>query len=94
LRTRTGREYPYLILDGRYEKVREQGTVRSQAMLVAIGIKRERRRCVFGGELANRESITSLKDLLLNLRQRGLHGVVFVVSGDHAGLRGAIAEMC
>src|SRR5579864_4950844 len=33
-----GEEYPYLILDARYEKVRESGTVRSQAVLVAIGI--------------------------------------------------------
>ena len=30
--------YPYLILDARYEKVREDGAVRSQAVSVAIGI--------------------------------------------------------
>jgi putative transposase len=86
-------EYPYLILDARYEKVRESGTVRSQAVLVAIGINREGRRCVLGVELASRESTTSWKDLLLGLRQRGLRGVEFVVSDDHAGLRRAIAEM-
>jgi transposase-like protein len=32
--------YPYLILDARYEKVREDGAVRSQAVLIAIGILR------------------------------------------------------
>lgn len=48
--------YPYVILDARYEKVREDGTVRSQAVLVAIGINHEGRRCVLGVELANRES--------------------------------------
>jgi len=37
-------DYPYLILDARYEKVREQGTVRSQAVLVAIGVNWEARR--------------------------------------------------
>jgi len=88
-----GEEYPYLILDARYEKVRESGTVRSQAVLVAIGINREGRRCVLGVELANRESATSWKDLLQGLRQRGLRGVEFVVSDDHAGLRRAIAEV-
>jgi len=88
-----GEEYPYLILDARYEKVRESGTVGSQAVLVAIGINREGRRCVLGVELANRESTTSWKDLLLGLRQRGLRGVEFVVSDDHAGLRRAIAEV-
>src|ERR1043166_1155446 len=31
-------EYPYLVLDARYEKVREDGVVRSQAVQVAIGI--------------------------------------------------------
>jgi putative transposase len=30
--------YPYLILDARYEKVREDGVVGSQAVLIAIGI--------------------------------------------------------
>jgi len=88
-----GEEYPYLILDARYEKVRVSGTVRSQAVLVAIGINREGRRCVLGVELANRESTTSWKDLLQGLRQRGLRGVEFVVSDDHAGLRRAIAEV-
>ena len=85
--------YPYVILDARYEKVREDGTVRSQAVLVAIGINGEGRRCVLGVELANRESASSWKEFLLGLRQRGLRGVEFVVSDDHAGLRGAIAEV-
>ncbi|PCK88054.1 IS256 family transposase, partial [Rhizobium sophoriradicis] len=30
--------FPYLILDARYEKVREAGVVRSQAVLIAVGI--------------------------------------------------------
>lgn len=86
-------EYPYLIVDARYEKVRESGAVRSQAVLVAIGINREGRRCVLAVELANRESTSSWKELLLGLRRRGLRGVEFVVSDDHAGLRRAIAEV-
>src|ERR1051326_77258 len=52
-------EYPYLILDARYEKVREDGVIRSQAVQVAIGINQDGRRCVLGVELANRESTTS-----------------------------------
>jgi transposase-like protein len=39
-------EYPYLILDARYEKVRENAVIRSQAVLVAIGIDWEGRRQV------------------------------------------------
>jgi len=55
--------YPYLILDARYEKVREAGVIRSQAVLVAIGIDWEGRRNVLGVDPANRESGTSWKDL-------------------------------
>ncbi|HVI78248.1 MAG TPA: IS256 family transposase [Candidatus Acidoferrum sp.] len=85
--------YPYLILDARYEKVREDGAVRSQAVLVAIGINWEGRRNVLAVELAQRESASSWRDLLVSLRQRSLQGVEFVVSDDHAGLRRAIQEV-
>jgi len=85
--------YPYLILDARYEKVREDGSVRSQAVLIAIGINWEGRRSVLAVELASRESASSWKQLLTSLRQRSLHGVEFVVSDDHSGLRRAIQEI-
>jgi putative transposase len=85
--------YPYLVLDARYEKVREEGSVRSQAVLVAIGINWEGRRNVLAVELAERESATSWRNLLMSLRQRSLQGVEFVVSDDHAGLRRAIQEV-
>jgi putative transposase len=85
--------YPYLILDARYEKVREDGAVRSQAVLVAVGISWEGKRSVLAVELASRESVSSWKELLTSLRGRSLHGVEFVVSDDHAGLRRAIPEV-
>ena len=43
--------------------------------------------------MANRESQSSWKDFLLRLKRRGLSGVEFVVSDDHAGLKKAILEM-
>jgi putative transposase len=52
-------DYPYLILDARYEKIREDGVIRSQAVLVAIGINWDGRRCVLAVEMANRESQSS-----------------------------------
>lgn len=90
---RLDEEYPYLILDARYERVRENGTIHKRAVLVAIGINWDGRRCVLGVELANRESISSWKEFLLELRRRGLTGVELVVTDDHAGLRAAIAEV-
>jgi putative transposase len=85
--------YPYLILDARYEKVREDGAIRSRAVLVAIGINWEGRRNVLAVDLANRESHSSWKDFLLDLRKRGLREVECVVSDDHAGLKKAIQEV-
>ena len=90
---RLDEEYPYLILDARYERVRENGTIHKRAVLVAIGINWDGRRCVLGVELANRESISSWKEFLLGLRTRGLTGVELVVTDDHAGLRASIAEV-
>jgi transposase-like protein len=90
---RLDEEYAYLILDARYERVRENGTIHKRAVLVAIGINWDGRRCVLGVELANRESISSWKEFLLGLRKRGLAGVELVVTDDHAGLRAAIAEV-
>ncbi len=43
-------------------------------------------------ELANRESASSWRDLLVGLKERGLEGVQFVVTDDHEGLRAAISE--
>jgi putative transposase len=85
--------YPYLVLDARYEKVREDGVIRSQAVQIAIGINDEGRRQILAVELANRESQTSWRDVLLELKSRGLRGVEFVVSDDHPGLKRAIAEV-
>jgi putative transposase len=85
--------HPYLILDARYEKVREAGVIRSRAVLIAIGINWDGRREVLAVELANRESESSWREFLLRLKTRGLNGVDFVVTDDHAGLRRAIEEL-
>ena len=86
-------EFPYLILDARYEKVREDGVIRSRAVLVALGVDWEGRRQVLGVELANRESATSWKEFLLKLKSRGLRGVTLAITDDHAGLKRSLAEV-
>ena len=86
-------EYSYVILDARYERVRQEGIISSRAVLVAIGVDWEGRRQVLGVELANRESSSSWKEFLLRLKSRGLRGVLYVVSDDHPGLKSAIAQV-
>ena len=90
---RLEQDYPYLIMDARYEKVRIDGVIRSQAVLVAVGINWEGRREVLGVELANRESRSSWKSFLEALRKRGLRGVELAITDDHAGLVKAIQEV-
>ena len=85
--------FPYLILDARYERVREGGVIVSQAVLIAVAVDWEGRRQILAVDLANRESRSSWRDFLLGLRKRGLTGVEFVVSDDHAGLKAAIRKV-
>ena len=85
--------YPYLILDARYEKVRINGIVQNQAVLIALGVSWDGRREVLGVELAPRESNSIWKDFLVGLKERGLHGVEFVVSDDHCGIRTAVSTI-
>jgi putative transposase len=85
--------FPYVILDARYERVREGGVIVSRAILVALGIDWEGRRQVLAVEYANRESQSSWRDFLVHLKDRGLHDVRFAVSDDHPGLKAAIREV-
>jgi len=86
-------EFPYVILDARYERVREEGNIVSRAILVALGIDWEGRRQVLAVEYAQRESLNSWKEFLLKLKERGLRGVRLVVSDNHPGLEGAVREV-
>lgn len=82
-------EIRYLILDARYEKVRDNGVVRDAAVLSAIGIGVDERRRLLGVSCALSESEVHWRTFLDHLIKRGMRGVQFVVSDDHAGLRAA-----
>jgi transposase-like protein len=81
--------YPYLILDARYEKVRRDGVVLDCAVLLAIGIDASGHRSILGLSVALSEAQTHWRDFLSSLQERGLHGTLFIVSDDHAGLQAA-----
>jgi putative transposase len=84
--------YPYLIIDARYEKVRRGGEVVSQGVLVAVGISAAGYREVLGAWVADSESEASWGAVFGELKQRGLRGVRYVVSDDHAGMVKAIGR--
>lgn len=86
--------YPYLWLDARYEKVRDdQGRVVSMALAVAYGVSETGEREVLGLEVCESEDHAFWKHFLDSLRDRGLDGVKLVCSDAHRGLTRAISEV-
>ena len=83
-------EYPYLVLDAHYEKVRKNGSVVSCAVFTAIGIDADGRREILGVSVCLSEAETHWRAFLKSLKKRGLSGVKFVVSDDHDGLKAAL----
>ncbi len=88
-RTRRLGQVRYLVLDARYEKQRDGGVVRDAAVLSAIGIGPDGRRRVLGVSTALSEAEVHWRAFLDSLIARGMRGVEFIVSDDHAGLRAA-----
>jgi putative transposase len=84
--------WEYLMLDARYEKVRVDGKVISQAVLVTVGFTGEGRREVLDWRVADSESEQSWGGVFRSLKDRGLAGVKLVVSDAHRGIRSAIAR--
>ena len=88
-RSRPLGECKYLFVDARYEKMRHGGVVRDIAVLSAIGIGPDERRRVLGVSVALSEAEVHWRDFFKSLHARGLRGVEYIVSDDHAGLHAA-----
>jgi putative transposase len=84
-----GQTYPYLKVDARYEKVRVEGKVISQAVLVAMGFTHEGKREILDWRLADSESESSWSTMFRELKDRGLCGVKLLVSDAHRGITAA-----
>jgi putative transposase len=85
--------YPYVWLDATFVKVRENGRVISQAIVIAIGVTAGGEREVLGLDVGPSESGAFWLAFLRNLVARGLSGVQLVVSDAHSGLKMAIASI-
>lgn len=86
-RTRPLGRVPWLILDATYERVRVDGVVRSCAVLVATGVTEDGHRSVLGVSVSLSEAEPHWRVFLRSLKERGLHGVEYIVSDDHEGLK-------
>jgi transposase-like protein len=83
-------EYPYMHIDARYEKVRVDGRVVSQAVLVAVGFTSEGRREILDWRVGDSESEETWGDLFGQLKDRGLKGLRLLTSDAHGGIMAAM----
>lgn len=82
-------EMVYLLLDARYEKIRQDGEVREAAVLIAVGIDPSGHRKVLGVSISLGEHEVHWRTFLESLVKRGLRGVKLITSDDHSGLKAA-----
>ena len=85
--------YPYVWLDATFLKVRENGRVVSQAVVIAIAVRSSGEREVLGLDVGPSEDGAFWLAFLRSLVARGLSGVQLVTSDAHEGLKGAIAAV-
>jgi len=85
-------DYPYLIVDARYEKVRSGGRVVSKGILIVLGINERGMREILSVEIADTENATTWSDIFKRLKKRGLKGVLLVTSDDHEGIKAAVGR--
>lgn len=81
--------YRYVVLDARYEKVRQGGQVLDAAVLIACGVDADGRRDILGCSVSLSEAEVHWRAFLTSLKDRGLYGVELIASDAHEGLQAA-----
>jgi putative transposase len=81
--------FPYVHLDARYEKVRQNGQIRDAAILIASGVDPQGKRQVLGVSVSLSEQEVHWRDFLQSLMDRGLSAVDLIISDAHTGLNAA-----
>ena len=83
-------KYVYVYFDADYQKVRHEGTVRSLAVLKAVGVTEEGSREVLGISVSLSEAEVHWRSFLEGLSRRGMHGMELIISDSHSGLKEAL----
>ena len=86
------KEYPYVVVDARYESCRVDGKIIDIACLIALGVDSEGHRHVLGMDTAWSETGDSWDRFIGGLKERGLRGVRLVTSDDHPGIHPAVKK--
>ena len=86
-------EYPFVMVDATYFKVRENHRVTGKALMVALGTTAEGKREIIGFAVFPAETKDTWETFLRSLRDRGLHGVSLITSDAHEGIVHAISRV-
>lgn len=86
------KRYPYLVVDARYEYIREDGRVESDGVLMVKGINQDGYREILSVAVAPGEDEATWGEVFANLLDRKLDpsAVRQVVSDEHRGLKAAV----
>lgn len=85
--------FPYLWLDAKHLKVRDRGSVRSKALVIAYAVHESGCREVIGIDIGETETEAFWVEFLRGLVARGLSGVRLAISDEHQGLKAAIERV-
>jgi len=85
--------FPYLWLDAKHLKVRDRGSVRSKALVIAYAVQETGNREVIGIDIGETETEAFWVQFLRDLVVRGLSGVRLAISDEHQGLKAAIERV-
>jgi len=81
--------YKYIFFDAIYLKVRHDGSVIDQAVLISYGVNTFGRREILGASTSLSEAEVHWRAFFESLVRRGLRGIELIVSDDHVGLKAA-----
>ena len=86
-------DWPYMWIDATYVKTRQNGSIVSVAVIIAVGVNTDGRREVLGMKIGASEAEPFWTEFLRSLTRRGLRGVKLLISDAHEGLKAAVTKV-
>ena len=87
------KEYPFIMVDATYFKVRENHRIVSKSLMIALATTKDGKREIIGFGVYTSEAKNTWNAFLGSLKERGLHGVRIITSDAHEGIVDAIARV-
>jgi transposase-like protein len=86
-------DWPYMWIDATYVKTRQNGSIVSVAVIIAVGVNTDGRREVLGMKIGASEAEPFWTEFLRSLTRRGLRGVKLLISDAREGIKAAVSKV-